>query len=60
MVNNIICENEKEIIGQMNAGKRIIIAYGDIEVSEKTVKKIKKKRILVIGKKREEKDERDS
>ena len=60
MVNKIICESEKEIIGQMNAGKRIIIAYGDIEVSEKTVKKIKKKRILVIGKKREEKDERDS
>lgn len=60
MVNKIICENEKEIIGQMNAGKRIIIAYGDIEVSEKTAKKIKKKRILVIGKKREEKDERDS
>ena len=45
MVNKIICENEKEIIGQMNAGKRIIIAYGDIEVSEKTVKKIKKKKI---------------
>lgn len=60
MVNKIICENEKEIIGQMNAGKRVIIAYGDIEVSEKTVKKIKKNRILVIGKKREEKDERDS
>lgn len=60
MVNKIICENEKEIIGQMNAGKRVIIAYGDIEVSEKTAKKIKKKKILVIGKKREEKDERDS
>lgn len=60
MVNKIICENEKEIIGQMNAGKRVIIAYGDIEVSEKTAKKIKKKKILVIGKKKEEKDERDS
>nr|DAG83835.1 MAG TPA: hypothetical protein [Caudoviricetes sp.] len=60
MVNKVICENEKEIIGQMNAGKRIIIAYGDIEVSEKTARKIKKKKILVIGRKREEKDERDS
>ena len=60
MVNKIICENEKEIIGQMNAGKRVIIAYGDIEVSEKTVKRIKKKKILVIGKKREEKDEKNS
>lgn len=60
MVNKIICENEKEIIGQMNAGKRVIIAYGDIEVSEKTAKKIKKKKILIVGTKREEKDERDS
>lgn len=60
MVNKVICENEKEIIGQMNAGKRIIIAYGDIEVSKKTARKIKKKKILVIGRKREEKDERNS
>lgn len=60
MVNKVICENEKEIIGQMNAGKRIIIAYGDIEVSKKTARKIKNKKILVIGRKREEKDERDS
>lgn len=44
-----ICKDEKEIEYAIKNRNKIIFAYGDVEISEKTAKKIQKKRIWVIG-----------
>ena len=46
--NREICETELEVIRRINEGKRIIWANGNIDLSEKTIKKAKKKRVYFI------------
>lgn len=52
---NNICKNEKEILTAIKRHRKKIYAYIDVLVSSRTARKIRKKKILIMGCKREEK-----
>lgn len=48
-----VCKDGEEVERAVKNRRKIIYAYEDIDVKERTVKKIQKNRIIVIGVKRE-------
>lgn len=47
-----VCKDEEEVERAIKNRRKIIYAYEDIDVKERTVRKIQKNRIIVIGVKR--------
>lgn len=55
-----ICKNIWEVKEAIRKKKKLIYAYGDIELDDKTVNRITKKRILVLGIEREKNENKDN